>query len=1178
LHLAIPKITDFGLAKRLDEAGLSVTGQILGTPSYMAPEQARGLKEIGPAVDVYALGAILYECLTGRPPFKAATAYDTIMQVLNEEPVSPRRLNAQVPRDLGTICLKCLAKLPVRRYGTAAELADDLGRWLRDEPIRAREESVLERGLRWCRRHRAVAALSASVVLLLVALTAGALISNADLREALKDSDEARQTAEAALRRADADLWKSYLSEARATRRTGQPGQRFKTLAAIRKALALPVPEGHSLDELRTEAIACLLLPDMEVAREWQGCPRGTDQVVVDSALQRYARRDFEGTIHVYRGTDDTKLFHFKPPGGVGFMNLSPDGRFLYQSSGGKGRLYRLDRAREVVIPLGDTQTATFSPDSQQVAVSCADHSIRLYETESGRELKRYAIGKPLDDLFWNPKRRLLAVRFHTVQGYGLLNLDTGAFQQRDGLTISKWIHWMDWHPDGRILALSEGGQGFRILLYDTTTGQPAQPPLEGHKTDGVRMRFNHGGDRLLSTDWHCNWRLWDTRTGQLLLTQPADPFEPHFSADDALVGVDSSRSRLRVFRFCPGKEFRTLLHRTAGTPGWYGEPLVDPEGRLLAAHTNEGTTLIDLLREEEIAHLRVPGNAPFHFRTSGALLTNGSSGVFRWPVNIDTRTAQRRYGPPQKFHRALYHGHAASSNGRILAIPNAPGNCAFVFHLDENRVVRLAPHHDVRHCSVSPDGRWVATGRFSNSKDSPVKVWDAHTGKHVRDLLATPAGSAVQFSPDGKWLVAWENGEARIWSVGTWQEGPVLGAAAGRVAFSPDGTLVALGDVPGVVRLVLPASGKEIARLSAPVQTRLCPVCFSPDGARLVCRGSDTDALHIFRLDLIRQQLDELGLDWNAPPLPKRPAGPAPVPLDVRFVGIEQLDPEKDRAHALAALYFNPFDPEAHFRLGNYFFDKEDYVPAHAHLGTALAFRPDLEEAYYPRGVAAHWLGRWQESHVDLTRHLERHPRDVEAYHLRGHANDGLHRYAEAAADFSKALEPKPNDAHLLDCRGRSYRLHGRHAEAVADCRASLGIEPNQMRPHFTLVWIHANGPAPFRDLKKALRHAQRAVGLDPKNPTARFCLGLVYYRLARWKEAIKELREGLEIQKGNSSANYDFLLAVCQARLGSMSQAREHYQRAVKWVEMQKDLSPVRIAELRGFQAEAEAVLGAK
>jgi serine/threonine protein kinase len=141
-----PKITDFGLAKQVGAVGPSLSGQVLGSPCYMAPEQARGnLKEVGPAADVYALGAILYERLTGRPPFKAATVAETLLQVLVDEPVPPRQLQPKTPRDLDTICLKCLHKEPARRYAGALDLADDLRRFTAGEPIRARPVGVGER-------------------------------------------------------------------------------------------------------------------------------------------------------------------------------------------------------------------------------------------------------------------------------------------------------------------------------------------------------------------------------------------------------------------------------------------------------------------------------------------------------------------------------------------------------------------------------------------------------------------------------------------------------------------------------------------------------------------------------------------------------------------------------------------------------------------------------------------------------------------------------------------------------------------------------------------------------------------------------------------------------------------------------------------------------------------------
>jgi serine/threonine protein kinase len=201
LQSAIPKITDFGLAKLLDGGGenQTLTGEILGTPVYMAPEQATGkTKETVPATDVYALGAILYEMLTGRPPFVGESRLATLEQIRCQEPVPPRSLQPHVPQDLQTICLKCLQKEPHRRYASAAALAEDLRRFQANEPILARPSSWVERAGSWCRRNPTVAFLVSFVALLLVLISVGSVVAAVWLGQELRRAQRAEQNAEEA--------------------------------------------------------------------------------------------------------------------------------------------------------------------------------------------------------------------------------------------------------------------------------------------------------------------------------------------------------------------------------------------------------------------------------------------------------------------------------------------------------------------------------------------------------------------------------------------------------------------------------------------------------------------------------------------------------------------------------------------------------------------------------------------------------------------------------------------------------------------------------------------------------------------------------------------------------------------------------------------------------------------
>jgi non-specific serine/threonine protein kinase/serine/threonine-protein kinase len=206
----VPKVTDFGLAKRVEGGSdLTQTGMVLGTPSYMSPEMAAGNSKVGQPADVYALGAILYECLAGRPPFRGPTPLETVKQVVANDPVAVRQLQPKCPPDLETICMKCLEKAPEKRYGSATQLADDLRRFLSDEPILARPVSSAERLLRWCRRNPRVALLVSTVALLLVLVASGSMaaayIISKEQGETLRQKEIAEQSERAALVAAEAE-------------------------------------------------------------------------------------------------------------------------------------------------------------------------------------------------------------------------------------------------------------------------------------------------------------------------------------------------------------------------------------------------------------------------------------------------------------------------------------------------------------------------------------------------------------------------------------------------------------------------------------------------------------------------------------------------------------------------------------------------------------------------------------------------------------------------------------------------------------------------------------------------------------------------------------------------------------------------------------------------------------
>jgi hypothetical protein len=359
-----PKVTDFGLAKKLDAQGVTITGVIMGTPSYMAPEQARGAsQELGPAVDVYALGAILYECLTGRPPFRAATTWDTLHQVLTREPVPPRQLNVQVPRDLETVCLKCLHKEAIKRYASAPELADELGRFLRGEPIVARPVGRLERGVKWARREPRVAGMLAAVLgVLAVGVTVSTML-------AVKATQNEQKVLE-----------HKYRAEMILVQREYEAGN----LEHIRELLEAQIPRGWNATDFR--------------GFEWYFWER----LSRPNMKPDYNIDDFERIPDVLRRPGSWPLDRQDSISGhtavVSCVSFSPDGRRL--ASGSWDQTVCVWRTPpEVSLPPGDqvqltlrghtasVRSVSYSPDGRLLASAGGDKTVRVWDAASGQEL-----------------------------------------------------------------------------------------------------------------------------------------------------------------------------------------------------------------------------------------------------------------------------------------------------------------------------------------------------------------------------------------------------------------------------------------------------------------------------------------------------------------------------------------------------------------------------------------------------------------------------------------------------------------------------------------------------------------------------------------------------------------------------------------------------------------------
>jgi hypothetical protein len=363
------KITDFGLAKKLDEtAALTDTGAVMGTPSYMAPEQANGkAAQLGPAADVYALGSILYECLTGRPPFRAATALETVLQVVTTEPVAVSQLQPKVPRDLETICLRCLEKDPAKRYPSAAALADDLRRFQDGEPIQARPVTRTERAWKWMRRRPAAAALLAVIALALLTMLTGWVYFTVQLgverNAALREKEEADRQRERA-------------------QQNEEEADRQRTTAEKREGEAK-----QQLEQTRRSLYATNL---WRVAGIWDRDPLQAMLLLESPRTCPAPLRDFTwGYYHHLCGNWNSTTLTTRACAASTLL-YSSDGKTLV-TAGGSANIVLWDtpsrHERRTIPAKSKVLCLALSPDDGVLASAHADRLIRLWKMDTGGEL-----------------------------------------------------------------------------------------------------------------------------------------------------------------------------------------------------------------------------------------------------------------------------------------------------------------------------------------------------------------------------------------------------------------------------------------------------------------------------------------------------------------------------------------------------------------------------------------------------------------------------------------------------------------------------------------------------------------------------------------------------------------------------------------------------------------------